>query len=215
MDIILSGVALIIFLPFGLVIAVILKFTGEGEVFFWQPRVGKEGKLFYMLKFATMLKDSPNIGTGVLTVKNDPRILPFGRFLRKTELNEMLQLWNVLRGEMSIIGPRPQAQKHFDLYPEHVKKEIIKVKPGLSGIGSIVFRDEENIMDKSRKPYDVCYAEDIAPYKGELELWYIKNQSFWLDVKLIFLTVLKVLFPQSNLHRRILNLSDLGLSPKF
>lgn len=215
LDILLSSVGLLLLLPFGLIIAVILKFTGEGEIFFRQPRVGRDGQMFDLLKFATMLKDSPNIGTGVLTVKNDPRILPFGRFLRKTKLNEVPQLWNVLKGDMSIVGPRPQAQRHFNSFPEHVKKEIVKVNPGLSGIGSIVFRDEENIMDKSPKPHDACYEEDIAPYKGELELWYIKNQSFWLDMKLIFLTAWKVLFPQSNLHNRVLNLSDLGSGLEF
>jgi lipopolysaccharide/colanic/teichoic acid biosynthesis glycosyltransferase len=204
LDILLSGTVLLVFLPFGLLIALILRCTGEGEVFFMQPRVGQDGKLFDLLKFATMLKDSPNIGSGVLTIKNDPRVLPFGRFLRKTKLNEISQLWNVLKGDMSIIGPRPQAQKHFDVFSEHVKTEIVKVKPGLSGVGSIIFRDEESIMEKSHKPQEACYAEDIAPYKGELELWYIRNQSFWLDIKLMLLTVWVVLFPKSNLHNIIL-----------
>jgi len=203
-DIVLSGIALIAFFPFGLVIGIILKFTGEGEIFFRQNRVGKEGRMFGLLKFATMLKDSPNLSMGVLTVKDDPRVLPVGRFLRKTKLNEVPQLWNIFHGDMSIIGPRPQAKKHFDVYPEHVKIKIVKVRPGLSGIGSIVFRDEETILEKSLKPHDVCYAEDIAPYKGELEIWYIDHQSFWLDIKLILLTVWVVLFPQSTLHKRVL-----------
>ncbi|MBN1381622.1 MAG: sugar transferase [Deltaproteobacteria bacterium] len=204
MDILLSGLSLVCFFPFGLVIVLILRLTGEGEIFFLQSRVGKGGEIFGLMKFATMLKDSPNIGTGVLTVKNDPRVLPFGKFLRKTKLNEVPQLWNILKGDMSIIGPRPQAQKHFDVFPEHVKKEIVKVRPGLSGVGSIIFRDEENIMGKSPKPNEACYAEDIAPYKGELEIWYIKNQSLWLDLKLIFLTIWVVLFPESNLPFKIL-----------
>lgn len=200
----MSGLSLVCFFPFGLVIVLILRLTGEGEIFFLQSRVGKGGEIFGLMKFATMLKDSPNIGTGVLTVKNDPRVLPFGKFLRKTKLNEVPQLWNILKGDMSIIGPRPQAQKHFDVFPEHVKKEIVKVRPGLSGVGSIIFRDEENIMGKSPKPNEACYAEDIAPYKGELEIWYIKNQSLWLDLKLIFLTIWVVLFPESNLPFKIL-----------
>jgi lipopolysaccharide/colanic/teichoic acid biosynthesis glycosyltransferase len=203
-DIVLSGAALLVFLPFGLLIALILRCTGEGEVFFLQPRVGRNGKIFNLVKFATMLKDSPNMAMGVLTVKNDPRVLPFGKFLRKTKLNEMPQFWNVLMGDMSIIGPRPQAKAHFDVFPERVKNEIIKVKPGISGIGSIVFRDEENVMEKSLKLREVCYAEDIAPYKGKMELWYISNQSLCLDFKLMFLTAWVVLFPRSDLYKSVL-----------
>jgi lipopolysaccharide/colanic/teichoic acid biosynthesis glycosyltransferase len=202
-DILISGAALLVFLPFGLVIALMLKCTGEGEVFFLQPRVGKNGRLFNLVKFATMLKNSPNMALGVLTVKNDPRVLPFGKFLRKTKLNEVPQFWNVLVGDMSLIGPRPQAKAHFDVFPAHVREEIVKVKPGLSGIGSIFFRDEENIMERSAKPREACYAEEIAPYKGELEVWYIKNQSFWLDIKLMLLTAWVILFPAGNLHKKI------------
>ena len=203
-DILCSGFALLCFLPLGLPIALVLKCTGEGFIFFKQQRVGKDGNMFGLFKFATMLKNSPNIGAGLLTTKNDPRVLPFGRFLRKTKLNEVPQLINILVGDMSIIGPRPQAGPHFDVFPTHVKKELIKVRPGLSGIGSIVFRDEETIMEKSAKPKDAFYAEDIAPYKGELEIWYIKNRSFLLDMKLIFLTAWVILFPDSKLYRVIL-----------
>jgi lipopolysaccharide/colanic/teichoic acid biosynthesis glycosyltransferase len=203
-DVLLSGTAILVFLPFGLIIALILKFTGEGEVFFRQERVGKDGKIFGLLKFATMLKDSPNIGTRLLTVKDDPRVLPFGRFLRKTKLNEMPQLWNVLVGDMSIIGPRPQARTHFDVFPDHVKKEIVRARPGLSGVGAIAFRDEENIMANSPKPAGACYKEDIAPSKGELELWYVRHQSLWLDILLVALTVWAIIFPSSALYARVL-----------
>ncbi len=203
-DIFCSGLALLCFLPFGIPIALILKFSGEGYVFFKQQRVGKDGKMFGLFKFATMLKNSPNIGAGLLTTKNDPRVLPFGKFLRKTKLNEVPQLINILIGDMSIIGPRPQAGPHFEVFPKHVKKELIKVRPGLSGIGSIVFRDEETIMEKSTKSKDKFYAENIAPYKGELEIWYIRQQSLLLDVKLIFLTAWVILFPETKLYRRIL-----------
>jgi lipopolysaccharide/colanic/teichoic acid biosynthesis glycosyltransferase len=203
-DLLLTGAALLFFLPFGLIIAAILKCTGEGEIFFPQQRVGKDGKMFKLLKFATMLKESPNIGSGVLTVKNDPRVLPFGKFLRKTKINELAQLWNVIAGDMSIIGPRPQARLHFDVFPNHVKKEIVKVKPGLSGVGSIVFRDEENIMAQSSKPAMRCYEEDIAPYKGELEIWYVRNQSLRLDILLIGLTIWSILFPGSMFYEKAL-----------
>lgn len=203
-DVFSSLLAVILFLPLGIPIAIILKFTGEGYIFYKQQRVGKGGNMFGLLKFATMLKNSPNIGDGLLTTKNDPRVLKFGKFLRKTKLNEVPQLLNILFGDMSVIGPRPQAKAHFDVFPTHVKKELIKVRPGLSGIGSIVFRDEESLMGNSSKPKDKFYAEDIAPYKGELELWYIKNQSLILDMKLIFLTAWVVLFPHGTLPQRVL-----------
>ena len=150
----------------------ILRFTGEGEVFYRQLRVGKGGKLFGLLKFATMLKDSPNIGSGLHTLKGDPRVLPFGRFLRKTKLNELPQLINILKGDMSVIGPRPQAPAHFDAFPEHIRPELVKVRPGLSGIGSIVFRDEETLLSRPGIDHEHFYKEVIAPYKGELELWF-------------------------------------------
>lgn len=205
-DIFCASVALLFFLPFGIPIVLILKFTGEGCVFYRQQRVGMNGVMFGLFKFATMLKNSPNIGDGLLTTRNDPRVLPFGKFLRKTKLNEVPQLLNILFGDMSVIGPRPQAKPHFDVFPNHVKKELIKVRPGLSGIGSIVFRDEETLMEQSKKPKDRFYAENIAPYKGELELWYIKNQSFMLDMKLIFLTAWVVLFPKSTLYHKFFTL---------
>lgn len=203
-DILLSFAAFIILSPLFMVIMIILKFTGEREIFFLQPRVGQNGKKFDLFKFATMLKASPNMSGGVLTVKNDPRILPFGKFLRKTKINELPQLLNVLKGEMSIVGPRPQAVPHFDVFPAHVKKEIIKVKPGLTGVGSVVFRNEENLMAKSPKGAKKCYEEDIAPYKGELEIWYVQNQSIRLDLIIIFLTFLVIFSPNSGLYEQLL-----------
>lgn len=195
LDVLLSLLALIVLLPLLIVVAVVLRCTGEGYVFYRQPRVGYQGRVFHLCKFVTMLKDSPNLPGGVLTAKNDPRILPFGRTLRATKINEIPQLWNVLRGDMSLIGPRPQAPAHFDVFPEHVKREIVKVRPGLSGIGSIVFRDEESILAGCNTDQKDFYANDIAPYKGELEIWYVQHRAMGLDLLLIFLTVQVVLFP--------------------
>lgn len=203
-DIISSFAALLLLFPICVPIMLALKFTGEGEIFYRQMRVGRGGRMFGLLKFVTMLKESPNIGTGVLTVKNDPRILPIGRFLRKTKLNELPQLWNVLVGDMSVIGPRPQAKAHFDVYSKEAQRAIKSMRPGLSGIGSIVFRSEDDIMVKSGKTPEKCYAEDIAPFKGGLEVWYKENQKMWLDMKLVFLTIWVIIFPQSNLHYKIL-----------
>lgn len=204
LDITLSLIGLLLFLPFGIPIILILKFTGEGEVFYTQQRIGKGGKPFGVFKFATMLKDSPNIGSGLFTEENDPRIFRFGKFLRKTKLNEVPQLINVLKGDMSIVGPRPQVPAHFDVFPEHVKEELVKVTPGLTGVGSIVFCHEETMLHNSGKSYKEYYKNDIVPYKGELELWYIKNSSLWLDITLIFLTAWVVFFPNSRLYEKIL-----------
>lgn len=194
LDVLLAGLALLVLLPILIVCAIILKISGEGEVFYLQKRIGKGGVHFNLLKFATMLKDSPNIGTGNITIKHDPRVLPFGRFLRKSKINELPQLINILRGEMSIIGPRPLTKDNFDAYDEKVKNKVISVQPGLSGIGSIVFRDEEKFLNSEVEALDT-YRDLIAPYKGELELWYVERKSLRLNIMLIFTTLIVILFP--------------------
>ncbi len=201
-DFLLSGLALLIFLPVGIPLLIALRLTGEGEIFFIHSRVGKGGRMFGLIKFATMLKDSPNIGTGDITTKNDPRLMPLGPFLRKTKLNEVPQLINVLKGDMSLIGPRPLTPLTFSFYSDEVQSCIKKLKPGLSGVGSIVFRDEETIIANSGKSHLDCYKEDIAPYKGKLEMWYAEHQSFKLYVKLIILTVWVVFFHKSHLYKK-------------
>jgi lipopolysaccharide/colanic/teichoic acid biosynthesis glycosyltransferase len=202
-DILLSVIALVIFLPLGLLIALLLRLTGEGEVFYTQERVGKGGRKFRLLKFATMLKNSPSTGTGDVTIKNDPRVLPLGRVLRKTKLNEVPQLVNILTGDMSIVGPRPQTSKNFDYFPPEGKKLILLMRPGLTGIGSIVFRDEETIVASSGKRLEECYAEMIGPYKAALEAWYYKRQNVITYILLIFITAWVIIFPRSELYRRI------------
>jgi lipopolysaccharide/colanic/teichoic acid biosynthesis glycosyltransferase len=201
-DIVFSGLALLVLSPLLLPIALLLRLTGEGEVFFAQNRVGKGCSTFKLYKFATMLKNSPSMGNGVLTVKNDPRILPIGRFLRKSKINELPQLLNILNGEMSIIGPRPQTQRCFDAFTPASQKAIVQVRPGLSGIGSIIFRDEENLLhghaDSAR-----FYEDVISPYKGALEEWYVVHQGLWTYFSLIALTVWAVLFAQSGLVWRV------------
>lgn len=186
-DILFSSVALLL-LGFPLLaIMLVLKFTGEGEIFYVQKRVGKDGKLFGVIKFATMLKDSPNLGTGTVTVKNDPRILPVGRFLRRTKLNELPQLINIFNGSMSVIGPRPQSQRCFDAFPDELKPVITGVKPGLSGVGSIVFRDEEEMLQDATDA-DRFYDEVIMPYKGRLEQWYASHRNLGTYFGCIWLT---------------------------
>jgi lipopolysaccharide/colanic/teichoic acid biosynthesis glycosyltransferase len=200
-DILFSGFALLLLSPLLVPIAIVLRFTGEGEVFFLQNRIGKGGQPFKLYKFATMLKNSPSLGTGTVTVKNDPRILPMGGFLRKTKINELPQLLNILRGDMSVVGPRPQTQRCFDAFPAASQAEIVKVRPGLSGIGSIIFRDEENLMHAHTEA-EHFYDNVIMPYKGKLEEWYVSNQGLRTYFATIFVTAWVVLFPNSTVAWR-------------
>jgi lipopolysaccharide/colanic/teichoic acid biosynthesis glycosyltransferase len=198
LDILLSALALLVLSPLLVPTAVILLLTGEHHVFYTQERVGLGGKPFRLYKFATMLKDSPNIGTGTITVKNDPRILPFGRLLRKTKLNELPQLLNILFGDMSVVGPRPQTRRCFDAFPVRSRAAITTVRPGLSGVGSIVFRDEEEALHGQADPIRF-YDEVIAPYKGALEEWYVAHQGLKMYVLVIFVTAWVVLRPDSGI----------------
>ena len=202
LDVFFSSLALLVLAPLLLPIILVLRLTGEGEVFFRQDRVGRGGRPFGLLKFATMLKNSPNIGTGTVTVAHDPRVLPVGRFLRKTKLNELPQLINIWRGEMSVIGPRPQTQRCFDAYPAASQADIVQVPPGLSGIGSIIFRGEEHLYEGFDDP-DWVYDEFIMPYKGELERWYVRHRTLRNYFLLIALTAWVVVVPGSRLVWRV------------
>lgn len=174
---------------------ILLRFTGEGEVFYLQSRVGFKGKIFKVFKFATMKKDSPNIGSGTLTMKNDDRILPIGIFLRKYKINEIPQLINIVLGQMSIVGPRPLVKSGEMNYSSSQAALIRSVRPGLTGIGSLLLRDEESLYGH-RTDASEFYKNKISPYKAELEIWYVKNQSLLLDISIIFLTLFAILFPR-------------------
>ena len=199
-DLVLSVIALILISPLFIPIIIVLLLTGEHYVFYTHDRVGFKGKTFKLIKFSTMLKDSPNLGTKDITVRNDPRVFPFGRFLRKTKINELPQILNVIKGDMSIIGPRPLTHRNFNFYPEEAKNNISKLKPGLSGIGSIVFRDEEAILSTYKTSLDNFYKLNISPYKGELETWYLNHQNTWLDFKLMALTALIIIHPSIDIN---------------
>ena len=200
MDICLAGIALLALSPLLIPVAVILRFTGEEEIFFKQKRLGYKNKDIYVWKFATMLKNSPFSGT--ITAKNDPRILPFGRFLRSTKINELPQLINILTGDLSLVGPRPLTTEAFSLYPEELKPFIYQTKPGLTGIGSVVFCNEEEILANSGKDVWQCYKEDIMPIKGALEMWYQGNVSLFTDLKLVVLTAVAIIKPGNTLHTK-------------
>ena len=201
-EIILSLLALIILFPFLAPIALILFLTGEHKVFYLQNRLGFKNQNFKIIKFATMLSNSSNMGSGSLTLKNDPRVLPFGKFLRKTKINELPQILNIIIGDLSIVGPRPQMDVDFKKYSNEIQQKIYNVRPGLTGIGSIIFRDEESLISKAAENEDPheFYKRVIAPYKGELEMWYQGHKSFLLDIKLIFITAWVIIFPQSKIY---------------
>ena len=206
-DVIFSIVGLLILLPFFIIIIILLSFTGEKEVFYLQERIGFKNSNFKIWKFATMLKNSMNMGTGNITLENDFRVTRLGKILRKTKINELPQLFNIFIGEISIVGPRPLVTRDFEAYPLDIQKTIYNVKPGLTGLGSIVFRDEEDIISSSNyeNPHDF-YKENIASKKGKLEMWYQKNCSFYVDLKIIFITAWVVIFPKSNIYMKWLNI---------
>ena len=197
-DVFFSVLALIFLFPLLMPIICILKLTGEGEVFYIQERVGQDGKVFGLLKLVTMLKNSPNIGAGDITIRDDPRVLPFGKFLRKTKINELPQLWNIVIGNMSIVGPRPMIPNTYANYSKRAQDRLNTVKPGLTGIGSIIFRDEERFLAELKEPMEF-YKKNIIPYKSDLEIWFVENNSLWLYLKLIVVTVWIVMFPQSKI----------------
>ena len=211
-DLILSFLALIILSPVLIILILILFFTGEHEVFYPQNRIGFLNTPFKIIKFATMVKDSPNIGTGSITLRNDPRVTRFGKFLRKTKLNELPQLFNVIFGQMSMVGPRPQMMADFIKFPKHVQKSLYNVKPGITGIGSIIFHDEEKWISDAPGDKHEFYKNHIAPYKGELELWYQNHLSSYTDFMLIFLTAWAIVSRNSDLVYKVFK--DLPERPK-
>lgn len=201
-DVQFSLIAIIILSPIIFLTSIILKFTGEGEIFYLQNRIGKNQKPFKLIKFATMVKNSEKIGAGTITVRNDPRVLPFGKILRITKINELPQLFNIFNGDMSVIGPRPLLKKQFSMYSEDDKKIISSVRPGLSGVGSIVFRDEEELLSKESDPIKF-YQKTISPHKAYLEKWYVANNSISLYFKLIILTIYVVMIDTKNIEKYI------------
>lgn len=202
-DIFLSLTAIILFLPFFIPIAIALKVTGEGYVFYLQDRMGYRNKKFRIWKFATMLKSSPGLGTGSLTLKNDWRVTPVGKYLRISKINEIPQIVNILLGDMSIVGPRPLMQVDFEKFSQEIQATIYNQKPGLTGIGSIVFRNEQKYTSEANMDPHEFSRKFIAPYKGALEIWYQENCSFATDLLIIFLTVAAIFSPNNTMAFKI------------
>ena len=181
----------------------ILLCTGEHYVFYYQERIGKGGKPFKIIKFATMLLNSPNMPGGTITTRNDPRVLPFGKFLRMTKINELPQVFNVLNGTMSIVGPRPLVKAGYELYSPDDQKRIYSITPGVTGLGSLILRDEEKYLSAQSDPHKF-YREKIIPYKSSLENWYQDHMSLQNDFVIIFLTAMAILFPRMHYYSSFL-----------
>lgn len=202
-DLIFSSFGLIVLSPILLPVYLVLKCTGQHQAFYVQKRIGKGGKEFGLLKFVTMVKNAETLPGGYLTQKNDPRVLPFGRFLRKTKINELPQLINIFLGHMSFVGPRPLPKDHFDLYNQEIKQAISKIEPGLTGMGSVVFRDEEGILDTIEGDRNEFFRTVIVPYKGQLELWFCTHKNIFSYVLLILLTAWSIIRPRTIVWLRL------------
>ena len=202
LDILISLSAIVVLSPLFIVLVFLLKFSGEGEIFYFQNRVGMQTSTFKLIKFATMLKDSSSFATKEITVKDDPRILPLGKILRKTKINELPQLFNIFIGNMSLVGPRPLALSGYEKYPERQKKDIQKIKPGLSGLASLILRNEEEILSYSSSPIDF-HSNVLTPFKGEIEIWFSERLSIANYFKIIFLTIWIVVFSKSKILEKV------------
>lgn len=213
LDLTVASICLLLLSPLLIPIIVLLRLTGEGEVFYLQERIGYKNKPFNILKFATMLKNSPNMKGGEITLRNDPRVTMVGKYLRITKLNELPQLFNVFMGHMSLVGPRPLMKVSFEKYTPNVQDKIYDSKPGITGVGSVVFRDEENMVTHSGIPPREFYDNYIFPYKGKLEMWYQENKSFRVDIYIFFLTIWVIISPKSSLPFTVLK--DVPPPPKF
>ncbi len=192
LDIFFAILGLLVLGIFMLGATVINLCTGERKVLYRQNRVGKGGRDFKLYKFATMLENSPNLPGGLVTAVNDPRVLPFGRFLRRTKVNELPQLLNILKGDMSFVGPRPQTRPHYNLYTQDQQRVIDSVGPGLTGVGSLFFRNEEEILAACVDPIQF-HDEVITPFKGDLEVWYAQHRSLKLYLMIIYLTAASII----------------------
>ena len=190
-DFLVSAVCLLLFSPLMVLVGIAIKFDSDGSVFYRGTRVGRYGKPFKMFKFRTMVKEAEKIGASS-TSEEDPRVTRVGRVLRKYKIDELPQLINVLRGDMSIVGPRPEVQKFVDLYTEE-QKDILKVRPGITDWASIMFHNEGEIIQASEiKDADEAYAKLIRPQKLRLQLIYVDKHNIWTDIRIMICTILTV-----------------------
>lgn len=190
-DIVASLVGLIIFAPVMLIVAIIVKVTSPGPILFSQKRLTKGMREFNIYKFRSMVSNEFREKNTVQIKGSSSEITPIGKFMRKTKLDELPQFWNILKGDMSFIGPRPELPRRLKYYNSR-QKEVFSVRSGISSPASIVFSDEEYLMNQVEDP-EKFYIEQIMPYKIELNLYYIENQNFFYDIWLIIATLLKII----------------------
>lgn len=186
-DILVSWFGLVVLFPFFIVIAIMIKIDSKGSVFFRQERIGRGGKPFRIFKFRTMITDAEAQGLQ-LTVGADSRVTKVGQFLRKTKIDELPQLLNVLIGQMSFVGPRPEVRRYVELYSEY-QRNILRIRPGITEEASIVYRNENEVLANSSEP-EQTYINEIMPEKIALNMNYMINMSLWYDLKLIFKTIM-------------------------
>ena len=189
-DIVFSLFGLILVCPLLLVIAVLIKLESPGQAFYRGERVAKNGKPFKIFKFRTMVLNAEKLG-GPSTAGDDPRLLKIGLFLKKYQLDELPQLINVLKGEMSLVGPRPEVKMYVDMMTDEEKRVILSVKPGMTDLASLWNFHESEILKGSPNP-EKTYMEKIRPQKIKLQLEYVKNRAFLLDLKIILKTIIKL-----------------------
>ncbi len=202
-DFIISLILIIILMPILLFIILALIIFSKQDVFYLQTRLGLNNKYFKIFKFSSMVKDSLSLPGGAITLRNDSRVTKIGKYLRITKLNELPQLFNVLFGNMSFVGPRPIMDDGFSLYSKNAQSILYKSKPGITGVSSVVFRDEELYVTNSGMEPFIFYKDYIFPYKSKLEIWYFKNKSFYVDIMLIILTAIKIVFPSSRIEFKV------------
>ncbi len=189
-DILVSSLALLLLLPLFGLLASAVALTSPGGAFFAQVRVGRGGREFRLLKFRTMRPDSER--GGQLTIGGrDPRITRIGRFLRRSKLDELPQLWNVLKGEMSVVGPRPEVPRYVALYTA-AQREVLTVRPGLTGLASLAYINENEILGAAEDP-ERAYIERIMPAKLDLDLRYVRDHGLLLDCRIMLRTVARII----------------------
>ena len=199
-DIIFAVLGLLLSSPIILLVILLKKLAGEKEIFYIKGRVGKGGRLFPFIKLSSMTPAKRGEITSSLTLSNDKRITPLGHFIRKTKIDEFPQFVNILRGELSFVGPRALMPKIHKDYSKAIKQEISKIRPGVTGLATLVFRNEAELLAQSDYTDELLfYKQVIAPAKGAIELIYIKNQGFMLDFTILLLTVWQIFRPQSLL----------------
>ena len=197
-DLLISALGLLILSPVFSVIGVLIKRDSAGPVYYRGLRMGRHEKPFTMFKFRTMYENPESYNDSPLTANEDPRITPFGRWLRDTKLNELPQLWNVLKGEMSLVGPRPEDVQIAMAWPEDVRREVLSVLPGITSPASIIYRNEEQLLNSSG--FLDVYLKKILPDKLRLDQLYVQNLSFLTDLDVIFMTLI-VLLPNLRKYK--------------